>query len=116
MNPTALQGAATPSPVALAKELSEFWINWLRPKSWAERLELLIEVHEQIREDIGDFETFCEVSPVFISRIIEMIGVSPIDNVEQAHIYSNSADKAHRDAAGAWLANHHASLPGKPKS
>lgn len=113
MTRTALQNATLATPDQLATELSEFWINWLLPKSWPERLNLLIEIHEQIREDIGDFETFCEVSPLFIARIVAKLGEGPIESVEQAHIYSNSSRQEHRDAAGAWLARHHAEATGR---
>jgi len=90
-------------PDGLATELLERWLNYLLPKSWPDRLHMLSEMHEQLLEDIGDFELYCRVSPLFIERLIERAGTPEVTCVEQAHIYANSGNPDHRTAAGLWL-------------
>lgn len=104
-------GLAVRSPVqiqstALARELVDRCADLLLDKSWPERLRALMEMHDQLRDDIEDFAVFCEVFPLFIQALIERLGISEIECLEQAHIYANSADEAHRQAAGAWMRRH----------
>ena len=90
----------------LAEELVRRWLPQFQEKSWAERLALLNEMHEQLLEDLGDMDLYCAVSPAFIRRLIETLAEDPIASTAQAHIYANSEDEAHRRAAGEWLAHH----------
>ncbi|MFP6747375.1 MAG: hypothetical protein VCD66_07265 [Alphaproteobacteria bacterium] len=62
-----------------------------------------MQLHDQLRSDFVDFETFCHVFPNLIAQTIERLGASPVTELDQAHIYSNSANTAHRKEAGAWL-------------
>ncbi len=62
-----------------------------------------MQLHDQLRDDFVDFDTFCQVFPNFIAQTIERLGVPPVAELTQAHIYSNSANDAHRTAAGKWL-------------
>ena len=93
---------------ALAAELAKRWQPALVGKSWAERFELIRQMHEQMQDDLEDLQLYAEVSPNLIQQIIEGLSGGAIESVEQAQIYANSANKAHREAAGAWLAKHHA--------
>jgi hypothetical protein len=97
---------ANPSPAAerLADELTRRWSPAFAPKNWAERLELLNQLHEQLLEDLGDLDLYCAVSPLFISKLIVGLSEGPVTSAAQAHIYANSADDEHRRAAGEWLA------------
>jgi len=90
--------------VSLAKELASRWVPQLRNKSWNERLRLLQQIHEQLQEDLEDLDLYSEISPQLIREIIERLPQEPIASFEQAHIYSNSADRRHRRMAGEWLA------------
>lgn len=91
------------APDRLAEELVDRCIELLRPRDWAGRLDALMQMHDQVREDFEDFDLFCNVFPIFIARLIHRLGVQPIESLPQAHIYANSALQEHRDAAGAWL-------------
>jgi hypothetical protein len=95
----------------LAEELAERWTSFLAPKDWAGRLELLQQVHEQLRDDLGDADLYAAVSPVFMRKIIERLSGGPITSIAQAHIYVNSDAEEHRRAAGEWLAEH---MPADP--
>ncbi|MEQ9641990.1 MAG: hypothetical protein RIM84_18350 [Alphaproteobacteria bacterium] len=87
----------------LAAELAERFINVLAEKSWAERLDVLMELHDQLRDDIENFAMFCEVFPMFIGKLVEQLGGGVINSQEQAHVYANSAVAGHRQAAGDWF-------------
>ncbi len=87
----------------LAKELVVRWGPLFADKSWAERLPLLNEVHEQLQDDLGDFDIYAEISPIFIRELIEHLRGGMVQSREQAQIYANSADPEHRRQAGAWL-------------
>jgi hypothetical protein len=99
-------GKANVSAAAtLADELAERWTPMLRGRDWRERLALLHQIHEQLQEDLGDIELYSEVSPIFISEIIDALtDDTPITSTEQAHIYANSGNPEHRQAAGEWFA------------
>ncbi len=104
-------GLNTRKPVSigapdLAAELANRFINVLAERSWAERLDVLMELHDQLRDDIEDFAMFCEVFPMFIGKVIEHFGSEIIKTQEQAHIYANSAVAGHRQAAGDWFRAH----------
>jgi hypothetical protein len=90
----------------LAVELADRCADLLAGKSWPDRLSALMELHDQLRDDIEDFEMFCEVFPLFIGHLISRLGEEPISSQEQAHIYANSAVAVHRQAAGAWMRQH----------
>src|SRR5579863_8632228 len=102
----ALLGSTTMSRAAeqLAEELVMRWGPLFVDKSWAERLRLLNEVHEQLQEDLGDLDLYSEISPLFIRKLIVSLKSGPVQSIEQAQIYANSADELHRREAGAWLA------------
>ena len=87
----------------LISELVSLWADTLAEKPWAERLEMLNGIHEQLLVDIGDFEAYCDVSPKFVEGLIRSWGIQQIDCSEQAHIYANSGDEEHRQMAGDWL-------------
>lgn len=104
-------GLNTRKPVAigapdLAAELADRFINLLADKDWSQRLEVLMELHDQLRDDIEDFATFCEVFPMFVGKVIEQLGGGPIKSLAQAHIYANSGVASHRQAAGDWFRAH----------
>ena len=88
----------------LSTELATRWAVVFAKKNWAERLDLLNQVHEQLQEDLGDLEMYSAVSPIFIRKLIERLSDGPVASVAQAHIYANSEDERHRRAAGEWLA------------
>lgn len=91
---------------SLTDELVSLWAPLFAPKGWPERLELLKEVHEQLQDDIGDLEFYSAVSPVLIRKLIEQLQGGPVMSTAQAHIYANSDDQEHRQAAGEWLSKH----------
>ena len=89
---------------ALATELAARWISAFEPRSWVERLHLLHEVHEQLKEDLRDFEVYCMVSPLLVRELIDLLSGGPVASLAQAHVYANSSDPDHRRAAGDWFA------------
>lgn len=90
----------------LVGELVSRWLPLFAAKNWPGRLELLHQVHEQLREDLGQIELYSAVSPAFIRELLEGLSAGPITCVEQAHIYANSDDLSHRRMAGEWLDVH----------
>lgn len=100
--------------VALAAELVGRWLPLLRDGSWAERLALLNQIHEQLQEDLEDIELYSQVSPLFIRDIINELAEAQIDSKEQAHIYANSGAPEHRRAAGEWFARQPRKEPSSP--
>ena len=95
----------------LAEELAERWTSFLAPKDWVGRLQLLQQVHEQLRDDLGNPNLYAAVSPLFIRKVIERLSGGPITSIDQAHIYANSDAEEHRRAASEWLAEH---MPAHP--
>jgi len=89
----------------LARELAARWKSAFEPKSWAERLDLLHQVHEQLKEDLHDFDMYCAVSPLLVRELIELLSGGAVESLAQAHIYANSSDADHRHAAGKWFAH-----------
>jgi hypothetical protein len=88
---------------ALADELANRWISAFRPKSWVERLDLLHQIHEQLKEDLHDFEMYCAVSPLLVRELVDLLAGGPVASLAQAHVYANSADPEHRRAASDWF-------------
>jgi len=93
----------------LATELATRWKSAFEPKSWAERLDLLHQVHEQLKEDLHNFEMYCAVSPLLVRELIVLLSGGAVVSLEQAHVYANSSDAEHRRAAGDWFAASNAS-------
>lgn len=96
----------------LSTELAGRWAGVFAKKDWAERLDLLNQVHEQLQEDLGDLEMYSAVSPIFIRKLLERLSSGPIMSLAQAHIYANSENEGHRRAAGEWLAAHQEEVVG----
>jgi hypothetical protein len=87
----------------LAEELAERWTWLLVGKDWAVRFQLLQQVHEQLRDDLGNHDLYAAVSQAFIRNIIQRLSGGAVTSLAQAHIYANSADEEHRRAASEWL-------------
>jgi hypothetical protein len=87
----------------LAIELADRWLAAIEAAHWSQRLTLLNEIHDHLREEIPDFERFCEVFPRFIAALIERLADPVIRSADQAHVFANSAESAHRQAAAAWF-------------
>jgi hypothetical protein len=87
----------------LVAELVDRWAPTFQSRSWAGRLSLLTEIHEQLLDDLGNFDIFAEVSPRFIAGLIDRLDEGPIRCDEQAHIYANSGNDRHRRLAGDWF-------------
>jgi len=98
----------------LAAELASHWSSILKPRSWADRLSLLHQVHEQLQEDVPDLKIYCAVSPLFIREIINLLAGGPVESLAQAHIYANSDDPNHRRSAQEWLAVHQGAASLRP--
>jgi len=89
---------------ALTDELVERWATLFQPKTWPERLQMLGQMHEQLQDDIGDLEIYSSVSRIFIKKLIDRLDDGrPVSSTAQAHVYANSDDQDHRQAAGEWL-------------
>ena len=87
----------------LSDELASRWLLSLERKNWTERLALISEIHEQLKEDLADIELYCALSPVFVRKIIEGLAQETVADAAQAQIYANSESDAHRRLALAWL-------------
>jgi len=96
--------SSTPAAETLAEELAERWTSFFIPKGWPERLHLLHQVHEQLREDLADIELYCDVSSAFIRKLIDRLSAGSVESTAQAHIYANSDSEEHRRVAGDFLA------------
>lgn len=92
----------------LASELVDRCYGLLAPMGWPARLSALMELHDQLRDEFVDFQEFCDVFPRFIEQLVDRLDGAAVTCFEQAQIMANSANKLHRDAAGAWLARHYA--------
>lgn len=87
----------------LAMELARRWKAAFEFRSWPQRLELLHQIHEQLREDLHDFEMYCAVSPLLVRELIDYLSSGPIESLAQAQVYANSIDLEHRRAAKEWF-------------
>lgn len=88
---------------AIALEVAERWLHQLKPVSWEQRVLLLNDLHQYLRDNLASLEVFCDVFPEAIALIIERLGNEPIGSVGQAHVYANSQEEAHRLMAKAWF-------------
>ena len=88
---------------ALVSELVERWAPRLSPLPWKERLGLLVDIHEQLFEDIGDLRQSAEISPLLVAALIKRWGTPAVVCAEQAQIYANSESQFHRAAASEWF-------------
>ena len=98
----------------LAVELAARVKSAFEPRTWAERLDLLHELHDQLREDLRDFEMYCAVSPLVVCELINLLSGGAVESLAQAHVYANSSDAEHRRAAGEWLAAFYSPANGAP--
>jgi hypothetical protein len=90
----------------LAVELAERWVKQLLDKNWSERLNLIADLYEYLRYSTKEFSDFCEIFPDTIAEIINRLDQPEVSCVEQAHLYANSRDAAHRAAARLWFREH----------
>lgn len=87
----------------LAIELADRWLEPTRATNWAGRLALLNEIHDHLRDEIPEFDRFCDVFPRFIAALIDRLADPEIRSADQAHVFANSANAEHRQAAAAWF-------------
>jgi hypothetical protein len=86
----------------LAEELADFWYSAIADADWDRRLQLLNDIHAQLRSDIRTRTEYEEVSRRFIAGLIERLGAPPAENEAQAQIYASSGNQRHLEAARAW--------------
>lgn len=91
------------SDADLAVELANRWLEATKVASWPERLALLNEIHDHLRDEIPEFDRFCDVFPRFIAELINLLSDPVIRSSDQAHVFANSAEPSHRQAAAAWF-------------
>ncbi len=58
-----------------------------------------------MREEIPEFDRFCDVFPRFIAALIDRLDDPHITSADQAHVFANSANPDHRQAAATWFRN-----------
>lgn len=87
----------------LAEELVDRWSGALQRRNWPERLQLLTDIHEKLMEDVNSWETYAELSPRFIARLVDRLGEGDVTCEEQAHVYASSIRPDHREAAGRFF-------------
>ena len=87
----------------LAEELVDRWGTALARRTWSERLQLLSDIHEKLREDVDSIETYADLSTRFIASLVDRLGDAEVTCVEQAHVYANSRRADHREAAGRFF-------------
>jgi hypothetical protein len=87
----------------LVEELVDRWSGALKRRSWAERLQLLTDIHEKLREDVDSVKTYADLSPRFIARVVDRLNEGEVICEEQAHIYASSIRADHREAAGRFF-------------
>jgi hypothetical protein len=92
----------------LSEELAERWVAQFRLGDWRGRLDLLQQIHDQLKEDINDMDLYCAISPLLVRKLIERLAPEPVGSAAQAQIYANSASDEHRRVAGQWLREHRA--------
>ena len=86
----------------LAEELADFWFSAIAEADWSRRLEILTEIHLQLRADLQSRDEYDALSPLFVASVIHRLGAPPVDNEAQAQVYAYSRDARHRDAVEAW--------------
>lgn len=96
----------------LAQELSDRWVKQLEDKDWKNRLYLINDLYEYMRDTIPDFDVFCDVFPNTIAKVLDKLETREITCAEQAHIFANSGNPRHRDQAGEWFRRHRLEPPG----
>jgi hypothetical protein len=90
----------------LSDELADRWGPLFLQKDWGERLELLQQVHDQLKDDLEDMHLYGAISPVLVRKLIERLAPEPVTSAAQAQIYANSEAEEHRRLAGQWLRAH----------
>lgn len=90
----------------LSDELADRCGPLFLQKDWFERLELLNQIYDQLKEDLDDMDLYCAISPVLVRKLIERLPSEPVTSVPQAQIYANSEAEDHRRLAGQWLRAH----------
>ena len=90
----------------LATELAQRWVKELLDKDWHERLNLIVDLYEYLRESTKEFSDFCEIFPDTIAGIIDRLNEPEVTCTEQAHLYASSRDAKHREAARTWTREH----------
>ena len=101
-----MEKKAVPDSHELAAELAQRWVKELRDKDWHNRLNLIVDLYEYLRESTKDFSDFCEIFPDTIAGIIDQLNEPEVTCIEQAHLYASSRDSGHREAARAWFCEH----------
>jgi hypothetical protein len=109
------RGTAKDDVGDLVAELVDRWAPTFQSRSWTGRLSLLTEIHEQLLDDLGNFDVFAEVSPRFIAGLIDRLDEGPVRCAEQAHIYANSGKDRHRRLAGDWFEAQRKGAPPQPR-
>ncbi|HKT16989.1 MAG TPA: hypothetical protein VJR47_03035 [Stellaceae bacterium] len=94
----------------LSDELSQRWQSHFAQKNWEERLDLLRQIQDQLKEDLEDLESFVALLPLLVRKLIDGLPPAPIGSFAQAHIYANSDAEEHRQLAGQWLRAQSAAL------
>ena len=89
----------------LVNEYRAEWLGALKGLNWPDRLQLLDEIHARLYKEVGNEGTFREVSPELVAALIRGLGQPAVNGAAQAHIYANSGDARHRQAAEKWLAD-----------
>ena len=87
----------------LAEELVNRWSTALARRNWSERLQLLSDFHEKLKEDVDSIEAYADLSTRFIASLVDRLGDQEVTCAEQAHVYANSGRSAHREAAGRYF-------------
>lgn len=86
----------------LAEELADFWFSAIAEAEWDRRLQILTEIHLQLRADIESREEYDALSPLFVASVIQRLGAPAVSNEAQAQVYGYSRDPRHRAAVDAW--------------
>jgi len=95
--------AVPPDLNRMSDELVSTWILSFSRMNWAERLELLEQVDEQIHFRVEDQEMSRSISQLFTAKLIERMRGGVVSCLDQAYVYLNSADHIHHEAARVWM-------------
>jgi hypothetical protein len=90
----------------LAMELAQRWVKELLDKDWPERLNLIMDLYEYLRQSTKEFSDFCDIFPDTIAEIIDRLNEPGVTCIEQAYLYASSRDAKHREGARTWFREH----------
>ena len=87
----------------LAMELGARWAQRLQPVQWSERVALLGDLYDFLRESVKDMDSMTTFFPEVVAEILHCLGEQSIASDQQAQVFATSSDPRHQELAQEWL-------------